>query len=162
MYRLVILGLVCLSNILWAQKSMVLEVSTDSLLTNDPFEITITVENINSPSIPELPIGEGLKLVSGPNLSQSMRSINGLQTTTTSVSYVLFAAEPMVYEIEPLRIEDAGESFSTEPMTLIIQETRRVCSGGRLSKSRQYSHSTFLTNLTIHIKLQKRNLRNEK
>lgn len=121
MRRLLTLSLLFGAFLLTAQENPVfkVEVSTDSILMDNYFEVKFTLENADSRQfIP--PSFENFQVLSGPNTSSSMSIVNG--DVTQSISYVYYLKPKDIgnYYIAPASIETDGQTIESEPIEVII------------------------------------------
>ena len=95
-------------------------VSETTVPTGAPFEVRFTVngqaEQFNPPSF------DGFQVVSGPNQSTSMRSINGKTTVSTSLGYRLVAAKEGKYTIGPAEVTANGKTYRSNALTLTVEK----------------------------------------
>ena len=95
-------------------------VSQTDISTGVPFEVRFTIngqaENFDPPSF------EGFRVVSGPNQSTSMRSINGKTTVSMSLGYGLVAEKEGTYTIEPAAVEANGKTYHSKALTLTVKK----------------------------------------
>ena len=120
--------------LLWAhaarsqELTVTASVSQTAVTTGVPFEVRFTVngqaEKFDPPSF------EGFRVVSGPNQSTSMRSINGKTTVSTSVGYGLVAEKEGKYTIQPAAVEADGKTVRSNALTITVQKGTASSSGG--------------------------------
>ncbi|MEL6943050.1 MAG: BatD family protein, partial [Bacteroidota bacterium] len=107
--------------LLSAQKDVTLkvEISTDSILMDNYFEVKFTLENADSRQFTP-PLFEGFQVLSGPNTSSSMSIINGNVSQSISYSYYLKPKDIGNYYISPASIEVDGNILESEPIEVTI------------------------------------------
>lgn len=85
-----------------------MEISTDSILMDNYFEVKFTLENASGRNFYP-PSFDGFNIIGGPNQSTSMSIVNGDMTQSVSYSYYLEPKDIGQFWIEPASIE-AGEN----------------------------------------------------
>jgi len=103
-------------------------VSQADITTGIPFEVRFTVNGQAEKFHP--PAFEGLRVVSGPNQSTSMRSINGKTTVSMSLGYRLVAEKPGQYTIQSAAVEANGKTVRSQALTVIVKQGSGGNSGG--------------------------------
>lgn len=95
------------------------EVSTDSILMGNYFQVTFKMENgaFNNFSAPDF---QDFSIVGGPNQSSSMSIINGVSSQSMSYSYYLEPKEEGQFFIEPASVEIEGTILETEPLEIKV------------------------------------------
>jgi hypothetical protein len=95
--------------------------------TGEPFEVSFSVngngENFTPPNF------SGFQLVSGPNVSNSMTSINGNTTVSISYSYVLLPVKEGVATIGPAYMVINGRRLATSPIRMKVVKGQSVQQG---------------------------------
>jgi len=121
MRRLLTLLLTFGAFLLTAQKNPVfkVEVSTDSILMDNYFEVKFTLENADSRQFTP-PSFEDFQVLSGPNTSSSMSIVNGDMTQSISYTYYLKPKDIGNYYIAPASIEADGQTIESEPVEVMI------------------------------------------
>ena len=95
------------------------QVSSDSILLGNYFEIRFKIENVKGNFEP--PPFEGFQILSGPNQSTSMQIINGDMTQSASYTYFLKPVEIGNYTIPPAYlIIDEETTKETDPIEIIV------------------------------------------
>ncbi len=96
-----------------------LEISTDSILMGNYFEVKFTLENASGNNFiaPEF---EGFRIVGGPNYATSMSFVNGEMSQTISYSYNLEPIDIGNYWIQPASVETGGEILETIPIEVLV------------------------------------------
>jgi hypothetical protein len=98
---------------------LTIEVSTDSILLGNYFQVTFTLENANGDNF-EPPTFENFTVVSGPNLSSSFSMANGVMKQSIAYSYYLEPKDIGNYYIEPASIEADGMVLMSEPVEVMV------------------------------------------
>lgn len=60
------------------------------------------------------------EVLSGPNVANSYRVVNGRTSSSQGISYELLAIEPGTHTIGPARIELAGRGLTTDPLAITV------------------------------------------
>ena len=94
------------------------EVSSDSLLYGNYFEVRFTIENAAGDF--EAPDFDGFEVLSGPNTSSSFSMINGKVTQKASYAYVLRPVREGILYIHPAVFRTGGEVLETEPLLIQV------------------------------------------
>ncbi len=120
MKRLVFLFLI-LSIDLFAQKFFA-TVNETKISDTDRLQVTFTFEgkDVNKLRNFTPPAFRDFRIFSGPNQSTSMQIINGVVSASLSYSYILLPNTTGTFTIGSASIEYDGESFKTEPISVII------------------------------------------
>jgi hypothetical protein len=92
--------------------------------TGEQFEITFSVNGNGDDFRP--PNINDFQILSGPNVSTSMESINGNTTVSTSYSYILMAAKEGEFTIAPATMVVNGRRLSTQPIKIKVIKGRPV------------------------------------
>ncbi len=120
--------------LLWAhtaqgqELTVTASVSQTDITTGVPFEVRFTVNGQAEKFHP--PAFENFRVVSGPNQSTSMRSINGKTTVSMSLGYRLVAEKAGEYTIQPAEVEANGKTYRSKALTLTVQKGSGESSGG--------------------------------
>lgn len=96
-----------------------LEISTDSILMGNYFEVKFTLENASGSNFSP-PEFDGFHIVGGPNQSTSMSFVNGDMTQSIAYSYYLEPKDIGSYWIEPASIETTKEVLETIPLEVLV------------------------------------------
>lgn len=96
-----------------------LEISTDSVLMGNYFEVKFTLENANGRNFYP-PSFEQFNVVGGPNQSSNFSMMNGEVTQSISYSYYLEPKEIGQYWIEPASIEADENILETIPAEILV------------------------------------------
>jgi len=121
MRRLLILIGLFSAFLLTAQNNPVfkVEISTDSVLMDNYFEVKFILENADSRQFTP-PSFEGFQVLAGPNTSSSMSLVNGDMSQSISYSYYLKPKDIGNYYIPPASIEIDGQVLESEPIEVTI------------------------------------------
>lgn len=96
-----------------------LEISTDSILMGNYFEVKFTLENANGRNFYP-PTFEGFTIIGGPNQASSMSIVNGNMTQSISYSYYLEPKDIGQFWIEPASIEAGDDILETSPTEILV------------------------------------------
>lgn len=86
--------------------------------TGEVFEVTFSVNGNGNRFAP--PSFSGFQIVSGPNVSTSMTSINGNTTMSNAYSYDLVASQVGTYTIGPATMVVNGKTVSSNPIKMTV------------------------------------------
>lgn len=118
-------ALLLCSSLLFAQDiKFTASVSKTQVGTGEPFEVTFSINGNGDRFTP--PDFSGFQLLSGPNVSTSMTSINGSTTVSNSYSYDLVAVKEGSAIIGAAAIVANGRRFSTSPIRLTVVKGQPV------------------------------------
>ena len=93
-------------------------VSSNPVGVGEQFEISFTINsNIEKFSPPDF---RGFQVLSGPNQSSSMTSINGNTSMSMSLSYILVAEQTGEYTIGPATIQVSGKQLKSNPIKVKV------------------------------------------
>ena len=112
-------------NLLFAQNvKFTASVNKTQVGTGEPFEITFSVNGSAESFSP--PDFGSLQLLSGPNQSQSMTSINGNTTVSLSYSYDLVAVKEGIVTIGAAYMVVNGKRLSSNPIRITVVKGQPV------------------------------------
>ena len=94
-------------------------VSTDSILMDNQFQVSFTLENVQGTEF-EAPNFGDFEVLTGPNMSSSFSMINGAVTQTISYTYILRPKEVGNYFIEPASIKAGDNYLETAPLEVMV------------------------------------------
>ncbi|MES2110541.1 MAG: BatD family protein [Bacteroidota bacterium] len=100
------------------------QVSKTTVGTGEQFQVDFTVNGNASDFNP--PAFSTFQVLSGPNQSTSMESINGRTTVTASLSYILMAAKEGEYTIGPATCTVNGKRYTTDAIKIKVVKGRAV------------------------------------
>ena len=113
------------SSLLFAQGgSFTATISTSQVATGEEFEVEFNAEGSASDFNP--PDFAGLQVLSGPNLSQGMTSVNGLTTYSTGYTYILVAAKEGTFTIGSASININFRRLKTIPLHIKVIKGQSV------------------------------------
>lgn len=109
---LLLIGLILCVHTVYAQDlTFSVSLSKSEVGTGEPFEITFSANgNMDTFIPPEFP---GFQVVSGPNVSQSMTSVNGKTAVSISYSYGLIATREGTFTLGPAFMVSGGHRISS-------------------------------------------------
>ncbi|TZF81852.1 protein BatD [Pedobacter sp. BS3] len=123
------------SGLLLAQDArLTASASKTQVATGEQFEVTFSV-NTNGDRF-TAPSFSGFEVVSGPNVSTSMTSINGNTTVSNSYSYDLVAVKQGTYTIGPASVVVNGHKLNSNTLKITVikgqpvQQQNTTASGG--------------------------------
>lgn len=112
---------VCFTSSLLAQKApkFTVEISTDSILLGNYFQVKFTLENASGEHF-QAPVFEGFQIVSGPNTSSSISIVNGEVSQMASYTFYLQPNDIGNYYIQPASIQVEENVLETIPLQVIV------------------------------------------
>ncbi|MEO1260002.1 MAG: BatD family protein [Bacteroidota bacterium] len=96
------------------------EVSTDSILMDNYFQVRFTVENADGHNFEAPDFSENFTVVSGPNYSSSVSTMNGRSTQSMAITYYLQPLDIGAYYIQPASVQANGEIMETNPIEVFV------------------------------------------
>lgn len=107
--------------IILAQKApkFTVEVSTDSILLGNYFQIKFTLENASGENF-QPPVFEGFQIVSGPNTSSSISIVNGEVSQMSAYSFYLQPNDIGNYYIQAASIQAGENVLETKPLQVMV------------------------------------------
>ena len=96
-----------------------IEVSSDSILMGNYFEVKFTLENAKGSNF-EPPTFSEFFLKGGPNTASSMSIVNGEVSQTITYSYYLEPKDIGNYWVEPASIAVGDEILETQPIEVVV------------------------------------------
>jgi hypothetical protein len=119
--KLFLLFLILFSSINFAQ-SFVATVDNNKVAENDRFQLEFTFEgknlnglkNFNPPSLKDF------RVLSGPNQSTSMQIINGVSSSSLTLSYILMPNTTGSFTIGSASIQSEGQTYTTSPIKISV------------------------------------------
>lgn len=94
------------------------ELSTDSILLGNYFEVRFTIENAAGDF--EAPEFDGFEVLVGPNTSSSFSMINGKVTQQASYSYMIRPMREGLLYMEPAYFKSGETVLETEPIQIEV------------------------------------------
>lgn len=116
---LIIIGLI--SSLIRAQ-SFIATVDNNKVSENDRFQVSFTFEgkNINALKNFSAPSFKDFRVLSGPNQSTSMQIINGVSSSSITLSYILMPNTTGVFKIGSASIQYEGKTYSSDPIKITV------------------------------------------
>jgi hypothetical protein len=97
------------------------ELSPNPVGVDEEVSLTVTVSGSGGGTErPQLPNIAGLKVVSGPSISNQFRWVNGQSSSSQSFSYVLLPEKEGTVRVPPIAVRVGGKTLQTEEMTLKV------------------------------------------
>ena len=96
------------------------EVSTDSILMDNYFEVKFNLENADGQNFEAPDFAEAFNVVSGPNFSSSVNMINGSVTQNMTITYYLEPKDIGAYYIQPASVMAGDEVLETAPIEVMV------------------------------------------
>ena len=96
------------------------QVSTDSILMGNYFEVKFTLENAKGHNFESPGFSDHFNVVSGPNTSTSMSVVNGEMTQSMSITYYLEPRDIGSYYILPASVEAGDKILETSPLEVLV------------------------------------------
>jgi len=148
-----IITLFLFSQYLLAQ-SFVASVNENKIGENDRLEVTFTFDgkDINSIKNFSPPSFNNFKVLSGPNQSTSMQIINGVSSSSLSLSYVLMPSSVGAFTIGSASVQYDGQTYKTDPLTVTIVKGSQKTQD---QKNTSISNEEIAKNLFIRATLDK-------
>lgn len=154
MIKSILFGMLFLFVSVGNAQSFVATVDNNKVAENDRFELRFTFEgknlnnlkNFNPPSLKEF------KVLSGPNQSTSMQIINGVSSSSLTLSYILLPNTTGTYTIGSASIQSEDKTFTTDPIKI------NVVKGSQKPKDQsnsQVSNEEIAKNLFIRATIDK-------
>lgn len=106
--------------------------SSTQVGTGEQFQVDFTVNASGDRFSP--PNFNGFQVLSGPNISQSMSSINGVTSESTSYSYILMAVKEGTLTIGPASIVVNGRHLTTNSLSIRVVKGRPVPKASRATQ----------------------------
>lgn len=110
-------------------------VNKTQVATGEVFEVTFAINGNADRFAP--PSFSGFQVVSGPNVSTSMTSINGSMTMSNSYSYDLVPTKEGTFTIGPASIVANGHSLSTNAIRITVVKGQPVPQNSRARQNVQ-------------------------
>lgn len=110
-----------LTSLLQAQ-SFTATVSENQVGQNDRFEVTFTFEGKNLNAIKNFvaPTFKNFRVLSGPNQSTSVQIINGVSSSSLSLSYILQPTAQGTFTIGNSSVQYEGQTYTTQPLKITV------------------------------------------
>lgn len=127
--------LVLLPTLLFAQIKFTATASSTQVGTGEQFEVDFTVQgngdNFNPPDF------SNFQVLSGPNMSQSMTSVNGTTTYSTGYSYILQAVKEGTFIIGPASINVNMRGVKSNPLKIKVVKGQPVQQQAQQAQAQQ-------------------------
>ncbi|MBI9071567.1 MAG: protein BatD [Melioribacteraceae bacterium] len=93
--------------------------------TNERLQVDFTLdcEDINSIGKREFPPFEGFKILTGPNVSQSMQIINGKVSASVKYSFIMIPTQVGSFTIPSAKIVYKSKAYATKPLNIKVQKS---------------------------------------
>lgn len=92
-------------------------VNRDSILLGNTLALTVTVEGAEIQDL-DIDLPDNLQLISGPYQSSNMMMMNGVVSTTSSLTYTLEPSEVGTDFIPPILVTTSELTITTEPIEI--------------------------------------------
>ncbi|MCB0521562.1 MAG: BatD family protein [Lewinellaceae bacterium] len=96
------------------------EVSTDSILMGNNFEVKFILENANGNDFEAPDFSDHFNVVSGPNFSSSFSMVNGTMTQSQTITYYLEPRDIGAYYILPASVNTGDKILETVPLEVLV------------------------------------------
>jgi len=122
MFRISFLIIIGLLGSLIRAQSFIATVDNNKVSENDRFQVSFTFEgkNINALKNFSAPSFKDFRVLSGPNQSTSMQIINGVSSSSFSLSYILMPNTTGVFTIGSASIQYEGKNYSSDPIKITV------------------------------------------
>ena len=135
-------------------QSFVATVDNNKVAENDRFELRFTFEgknlnalkNFNAPSLKDF------RVLSGPNQSTSMQIINGVSSSSLTLSYILMPNVTGAYTIGSASIQYEDKTYNSDPIQLIVVKGSQK---PKDASNNQISNEEIAKNLFIRATIDK-------
>jgi hypothetical protein len=118
---LLLFSILYLTRLTAQDNSIVVEVSPESVLMDNEFEVSFTVENAEIKSF-EAPAFKDFELLGGPMTSSMMQIINGSITSRQTYTYILAPKNPGKFYIEPAFANlKNGSVLETQAIEIVVK-----------------------------------------
>ncbi|MFZ1281801.1 MAG: BatD family protein, partial [Ignavibacteriaceae bacterium] len=119
--KLFLLFLIIYSTINFAQ-SFVATVDNNKVAENDRFQLEFTFDGKNLNALKQFnpPSLKDFRVLSGPNQSTSMQIINGVSSSSLTLSYILMPNTTGSYTIGSASIQYEGQTYTTSPIKITV------------------------------------------
>lgn len=119
--KLFLLFLIIYNTINFAQ-SFVATVDNNKVAENDRFQLEFTFEGKNLNALKQFnpPSLKDFRVLSGPNQSTSMQIINGVSSSSLTLSYILMPNTTGSYTIGSASIQYEGQTYTTSPIKITV------------------------------------------
>jgi hypothetical protein len=144
MKNLLTLCIITIAMNLTAQdKSIIVEISPESVLMGNEFEVSFTIENADVKSF-EAPAFKEFDLVGGPFSSSMMQIINGAVSSKQTYTYILAPKNPGKFYIEPAFAQlKSGGALETQAIEVKVSANPEGIKQNRQKKGSQMDDFFF-------------------
>lgn len=154
MVKSVLFGIIFLFAFHLQAQSFVASVDNNKVAENERFELRFTFEgknlnalkNFNPPTLKEF------RVLSGPNQSTSMQIINGVSSSSLTLSYILMPNTTGVFTIGSASIQYEGRAYSTDQIKVTIVKGSQK---PKDDSGKQISNEEIAKNLFIRATIDK-------
>ena len=154
MVKSVLFGIIFLFAFYLQAQSFVATVDNNKVAENERFELRFTFEgknlnalkNFNPPSLKEF------RVLSGPNQSTSMQIINGVSSSSLTLSYILMPNTTGAYTIGSASIQYEEKTYTTDPIKVTIVKGSQK---PKDDSGKQISNEEIAKNLFIRATIDK-------
>ncbi len=154
MVKSVLFGIIFLFTFHLQAQSFVASVDNNKVAENERFELRFTFEgknlnalkNFNPPSLKDF------RALSGPNQSTSMQIINGVSSSSLTLSYILMPNTTGAYTIGSASIQYEGKTYTTDPIKITIVKGSQK---PKDDSGKQISNEEIAKNLFIRATIDK-------
>jgi hypothetical protein len=154
MLNSILFGILFLFVSLLQAQSFVATVDNNKVSENDRFELRFTFEgknlnalkNFNPPNLKEF------RVLSGPNQSTSMQIINGISSSSLTLSYILMPNTTGAYTIGSASIQYEEKTYTTDPIKVTIVKGSQK---PKDDSGKQISNEEIAKNLFIRATIDK-------
>ena len=154
MVKSVLFGIIFLFAFHLQAQSFVASVDNNKVAENERFELRFTFEgknlnalkNFNPPTLKEF------RVLSGPNQSTSMQIINGVSSSSLTLSYILMPNTTGVFTIGSASIQYEGKTYTTDQIKVTIVKGSQK---PKDDSGKQISNEEIAKNLFIRATIDK-------
>jgi hypothetical protein len=154
MVKSVLFGIIFLFAFYLQAQSFVATVDNNKVAENERFELRFTFEgknlnalkNFNPPSLKDF------RVLSGPNQSTSMQIINGVSSSSLTLSYILMPNTTGAYTIGSASIQYEEKTYTTDPIKVTIVKGSQK---PKDDSGKQISNEEIAKNLFIRATIDK-------
>ena len=154
MVKSVLFGIIFLFAFHLQAQSFIATVDNNKVAENERFELRFTFEgknlnalkNFNPPSLKEF------RVLSGPNQSTSMQIINGVSSSSLTLSYILMPNTTGAYTIGSASIQYEEKTYTTDPIKVTIVKGSQK---PKDDSGKQISNEEIAKNLFIRATIDK-------
>lgn len=149
--RLLLFISLLLIQIIGYAQNLDVSVSKQTVAVGERFTLEYKTENAGASFTP--PAMKNVRVLSGPNMSESSVNINGRRSRSFTVSYVLSAKQEGECVIGPATLKTKKESFSSNPVTIKVTKAAvkkgQTSGGGTTSSTEKDFSSTLFIKLFV-------------